>query len=139
MALAATRSSPHPDSTPAAIIIGGGGFEYSDTVSGDCGTAALGVNDLGGGEIQVQGQLISILGTIIEGDVIIAWYTRSGSPSAGSTVSYEPKGTNWISPIKGFEGVPSNRSIGVTMTGSVLLENGDTCVIDNPVVNFTSS
>jgi hypothetical protein len=136
-ALAAVKSSSPRPAAPAAIPIGGG-FEHSDAVTGNCGTAAIGVNDLGGGKIQVRGQLISSLGTIIEGNLALYWYTRSGKPAGNGRKAYEPKGVNWTSPLTEFT-VLQHREIGVIMTGYVLLEDGTTCVIENPVVNFTSS
>jgi hypothetical protein len=126
----ACRSETASPKTP----VGGGGFQYHNHKEGNCGVSAVGVNDKGKGYIQVQAQLVSSLGRIVDGSVTIIWH---GGGKGGHKI-WEPKGVDWISPVTHFT-VPQHKEITVLVTGHIKLHNGDDCTIENPHVKFSSS
>jgi hypothetical protein len=129
----AFASTPATSSGPS-IVVGGGGWEYTDSITGNCGTAAIGVNDNGDGNIVVQAQLVSALGPITTGLATIIW--NAGGKSGSK--SWQPVGNNWTSPDTSFT-VPQHEKTTVILTGYIEVANGDTCSIENPYVSFTSS
>jgi hypothetical protein len=134
-ASASVKPAPALSAGPLGIV-GGGGWEYTDTLEGNCGTAAIGVNDNGDGHIVVQGQLISSLGPIAGGSVSLVW---NAGGKAGSK-AWQPVAANgnWTSPDTNFT-VPQHEKTTVILTGFIELADGDTCSIENPYVSFTSS
>lgn len=128
-----TSAAAGPISTPQTIV-GGGGWQYGAEETGNCGYAGVVANDNGDGHITTEAQLISELGTIIDGSATIIW---SGGGKSGSK-SWQPRGVNWTSPETNFD-VPQNTEITILLYGYVITAEGDDCSIENPTFTFRSS
>lgn len=122
--------SPH---RPNIICCGGGGWPYSDTAYGDCGSATISGNPLSDGKVEMQAQLVSTVGPITGGEVKITWGGRGGS----GTILFYPVASdgNWVSSVETKQ-VDNGATMGITLSGYIYVDGGEAeCFIENPAIS----
>ena len=121
------------NATPATIISGGGGFEYSDTQNGyptGCGDAAIGVNNVGSGKVQLQIEIDSNIGPMA-GSAKVTY--------SGGNKTFDVSGTHYVSDVIEFGNFSAGESVGFVLSfNDVTIGSGSgSCGIPQPAVAFT--
>jgi hypothetical protein len=134
IAPAAASASTVSVSQPNVIPGGGGGWEFSDTVPGNCGVASIGANTFNG-KVTYQVQLFSYFGPITAGEVYVRAFNRtSGTRELNGWVPRAADG-NWFSGVESRDFLPG-QTIVLTFYGYVYTAGPRYCVVENPTVIF---
>jgi hypothetical protein len=130
-ASASTVSISQPDVIPGG---GGGGWEFSDTVPGNCGVAAIGANSENG-KVTYQVQLLSSFGPITGGEVYVRAFTRtSGIKELNGWVPTAADG-DWVSEVESRDFLVG-QYVTLTFYGYVFTAEAGYCALENPTVIF---
>ena len=129
----ATGVVPNTVASPNNVPVGGGGgFEYSQTTEGTCGTVALGINNIGGGWIEVGIGVTSFIG-LMEGEVKLTY--------SGGSMTFAVSGLNWGNDTILINGhFKPGEAVGAVVSGDGIIfveGDGSDCDIPPPVVTFT--
>jgi hypothetical protein len=113
--------------------VGGHGYQHSRSRTNRCATYAIGVNDLGKGNLQVQAQIVSRKGRFSSGGGSI--FVQQTSP----TITNQSKSFNfgggkiWTSPIIKFHVKHQHRTVEVGFNEFLRFPHSGTCLSAGPV------
>lgn len=123
----------------STVPIGGGGWPYSYTATGACGTATISGNPLTGGKAQLVAQLYSFQGNIVGSPtgVDIDWHNLS--TGAEGNFFFYPSGSSpdWVSSIVTAD--TGAGTVEVLLSGEVDTASGSPCEIEFPTIEFPVS
>ncbi len=116
------------------LLVDPGGYEYNDTVSGDCGEETLSANT--GIPIPGAYQIVSTCGTISDPNITVHW-TNYKTGASGTIPLYMGGGST--SYLDTFYANAGSGKVALFVSGSFWTSEEGKCTIISPAISFDNS